>query len=235
MGLVMAVISLGMNEGCLSLTTVEQGPGGSGGSGGTGGSGTAGNGMVTCATVQDCPNVTICTTMKCVEGSCIAGFVPPELPCDDNRVCDGAGSCVRCVTNNDCDGIGAACENNECLSCSDGIKNGDETDVDCGGPKCNPCGASPCTLMSDCFAGYYCVDGFCCDALCTGVCKACNLPGSVGTCSTVPNGSEDPGTCDTTEACIGIGGGCALKDGQPCQKNIECLSALCVMGTCTPN
>jgi len=31
-------------------------------------------------------------------------------------------------------------DNTTCQTCSDGVKNGDETDIDCGGTKCQPCG-----------------------------------------------------------------------------------------------
>jgi len=46
-------------------------------------------------------------------------------------------------------------------SCSDGIKNGDETDVDCGGSSCPACSAGKaCSANSDC-AGGSCVAGVC--------------------------------------------------------------------------
>src|SRR5262249_30824011 len=42
-----------------------------------------------------------------------------------------------------------------------------------------------CTLPQDCSSGLSCVDNVCCDTACTGTCQACDLPGSVGTCTTV--------------------------------------------------
>ena len=45
-------------------------------------------------------------------------------------------------------------------SCSDGIKNGDETDVDCGG-SCPPCeDVKSCLVNSDCISGF-CYEGIC--------------------------------------------------------------------------
>lgn len=38
----------------------------------------------------------------------------------------------------------AASDDGSCLTCTDGIQNGDETDVDCGGNLCNPC---PCSTI----------------------------------------------------------------------------------------
>ena len=42
-------------------------------------------------------------------------------------------------------------------SCSDGVKNGDETDVDCGGSRCALCVAGKaCGTVSDCASGLVC-------------------------------------------------------------------------------
>ena len=35
-------------------------------------------------------------------------------------------------------------------TCSDGIQNQGETDIDCGGPNCNPCGGGACDDFTDC-------------------------------------------------------------------------------------
>ena len=46
-------------------------------------------------------------------------------------------------------------------TCSDGIQNGDETDVDCGGPDCAGCAdGGTCILASDCESNF-CEDGVC--------------------------------------------------------------------------
>ena len=38
-----------------------------------------------------------------------------------------------------------------CISCGDGLKNGGETDVDCGGARCGPCADTKgCSAESDC-------------------------------------------------------------------------------------
>lgn len=39
-------------------------------------------------------------------------------------------------------------------TCSDGVKNQDETDVDCGGSKCGKCdNGKACNVASECFSG----------------------------------------------------------------------------------
>jgi hypothetical protein len=166
----------------------------------------------------------LCTTMACMNGTCIPGLVPAGVQCDGN-VCDGAGSCVDCVEDNDCPGENADCNDNRCISCSDGEQNGDETDIDCGGSDCAPCTGMPWAAAAEC-ATNYCVDGVCCDAPCINACKACNLTDKVGTCSSLPAGQEDPGACDATMAC-GTFGSCKLKNGQMCQVDSECLSDNC--------
>ena len=48
-------------------------------------------------------------------------------------------------------------------TCDDGVENGDETDVDCGGPDCEACGAGDgCQLSSDCETGLSCTPGLVC-------------------------------------------------------------------------
>jgi len=62
-----------------------------------------------------------------------------------------------------------------------------------------------CSGGSECASGH-CVDGVCCNTACTGTCKACNLAGSEGTCSNVPNHQQDSDTCTAIcKECDGSG------------------------------
>ena len=48
--------------------------------------------------------------------------------------------------------------------CNDGIQNGEETDIDCGGPDCPPCEVGmSCIIDSDCISGYCNPSGWCDD------------------------------------------------------------------------
>ncbi len=97
--------------------------------------------------------------------------------------------CRQCCTGADCPS--GACRKGRCLpaSCADGRRNGDETDVDCGG-SCPPCAdGKVCAGNGDC-AGGHC---------CGGTCRAC--------CG--------DGDCPRAETCGGGGTpdlcGCALR------------------------
>ncbi|XXX77856.1 hypothetical protein WMF30_03650 [Sorangium sp. So ce134] len=75
-------------------------------------------------------------------------------------------------------------------ACADGTKNGDETDVDCGG-TCAPCDlAKACSKTEDCSSGF-CADGVCCDAACDEECDACTAE---------LKGSGEDGKCGPTKA-----------------------------------
>lgn len=80
----------------------------------------------------------------CTEDLCASGVAsnPPTAAgrgCGTaGMLCDGAGACVECVRGSDCATgvcVGGRCQS---ASCSDGIRNGTETGVDCGGtcPLC---------------------------------------------------------------------------------------------------
>jgi hypothetical protein len=84
---------------------------------------------------------------------------------------------------------------------------------------------------SSCASGF-CVDGVCCDvAACTGACKSCSVPGSLGTCTMVKAGTEVPGSCSAGQACDGSGS-CLAKNGQPCTSDSTCASGMCADGVC---
>lgn len=72
--------------------------------------------------------------------------------CDDEcgGVCEPCDIGESCNVNSDC--LSKWCRNGVCSqpSCSDGIKNGDEVLVDCGGSQCSPCGCSDPYWLGDC-------------------------------------------------------------------------------------
>lgn len=196
-------------------------------------------------------------TSACVGGSilCNRNVNPSTEVCnglDDN--CDG-------VVDNGatCPG-GFTCTGGSCVAnptCVDAIKNGTETDVDCGGATCPKCGngksclagtdctsgncsggvcvalsnGTACTTASQCASGN-CVDGVCCNTACGGTCQACNLVGSVGTCGNIPNGQDPASECAGSTTCNGSGACALFANGSACSLNAECGSGFCVDGVC---
>src|SRR5688572_17246394 len=53
-----------------------------------------------------------------------------------------------------------------------------------------------CTSSSQCESGY-CIDGVCCDTNCSGTCKACDIAGSLGRCTEVPDNEDPDNECAT--------------------------------------
>ena len=89
--------------------------------------------------------------------------------------------------------------------------------------------AKTCTETADCKTGT-CVDGYCCDNICTGTCKACNVPGFEGICTNVPAGQNDlvaTTTCVAPKACNGAGI-CRGGKGQNCAVATACALGFCV-------
>jgi hypothetical protein len=130
-----------------------------------------------------------------VEGQCVDAFRAETTPCDGGS-CNAAGTCVL-------------------DSCSTDEKDGDETDVDCGGP----CG--PCEDDQGCSSGDDCLSGVCTNKACKA--SACT--------DGIKNGSETDVDCGGTCAA-----NCALTKGcnivSDCAKpllpdNVRCLENVC--------
>ncbi|MCP3682501.1 MAG: hypothetical protein GY861_07400 [bacterium] len=141
-----------------------------------------------------------------------------ETDLDCGGVCPGCEEGRGCGHDDDC--LSHYCnESNLCAgaTCDDGIKNQDETAVDCGGDECDACdGGSECTVDEDC-------DTLNCD---NGICMS-----KVDRCS---NRKLDP-----DETGVDCGGICAeVKDkkcteGQSCDISADCESGQCISGVCT--
>jgi hypothetical protein len=170
----------------------------------------------------------------CTEELCL-GWTPVHQVLADGTfcpggVCRGDGVCVECTKNLHCGK--AYCYQNTCHSCENGLLDGDETGIDCGGSACGGCLGDPCLQGTDC-ASQNCADGVCCNLPC-GTCSTCNAAGSVGQCKAVPKYDNDPPTCSLNpggKMCNGAGL-CRTALGFPCALNAECASSKCVNGLC---
>lgn len=115
-----------------------------------------------------------CTYDQCNDGVASNPSKPESSSCQQGSasMCDGSGHCVECLDATYCDGdlcIGGLCVPSEC---GDGMQDGAETDVDCGGGACPPCGAcGKCGNDADCNSDH--------DLMCSaGVCGPCADAGS---------------------------------------------------------
>ncbi|WP_437981085.1 hypothetical protein [Sorangium sp. So ce117] len=84
-----------------------------------------------------------CTVDSCRDGAPINDPVEAGTWCSlaDGGLCNPVGVCVQCLVHSDCPT--AVCIDYVCqvASCEDGLRNGDEAGIDCGGSSCPACGA----------------------------------------------------------------------------------------------
>ncbi len=125
-------------------------------------------------------------------------------PCVSGAGCKTTQDCVK----------GDVCTGSVCsvpaASCMDGVKDGDETDMDCGG-SCVPCAdGKACGAPADC-ANANCIGGTCSAPSCT---------------DKIQNGTETGVDC---------GGSCTAKcaDGSGCKTGADCANGSCgAMNVC---
>lgn len=202
-----------------------------------------------------------------VDGSTADGG--PAAACNDGvknggeADLDCGGTCTAkcavgkaCATGADC-ATGACGASKTCVGaavCNDGVKNGTEADVDCGG-SCGPCAAGKsCGISADCASGT-CANGSCAaaascndgvknnteaDVDCGGACAACTVGRACRTgndCATANCGPNS--TCVAAAACndsikngaesdVDCGGACAAcAVGRACRTAGDCATAIC--------
>jgi hypothetical protein len=156
-----------------------------------------------------------CTDDLCVAGAATHPNSPSGTACSSNGIhCNGAGACVPCLTGADCQSLVCTAQVCVAATCSDGVKNGSETDVNCGGPSCAPCAdGKRCVLPGDCTS-----------SVCSGSPLTCQAP----LCTdSVKNGTETDVDC---------GGSCSAKCAptKVCKVSSDCVGGSCVGMTCVP-
>jgi hypothetical protein len=228
-----------------------------------------------------CPNGKSCvTSADCASGSCVNHVcMTPPVQCTDGvqngsetDVDCGGGTCATCPNGKMCqvaaDCTSSACVNHTCAAppseCRDGAKDGNETDVDCGGDTCAPCpNGKACLLLTDCQSAN------CNNHLCATPAAGCldnvkdgnesDIDCGGGTCAPCSNGkscvappdcqsgscinhvcTSTPAMClnnikDGNESDIDCGGGTcpACSNGKTCNIPTDCQSGVCASGKCT--
>jgi hypothetical protein len=147
------------------------------------------------ACTSSCSSTQLCNGGCCNLGTCVAG--------NANSACGGSGGvCLNCTA-------GQSCVNGSCASaasCTDGVKNGTETSIDCGGGACPACGnGQACNVNTDCQSNS-CVNGQCTTASC--VPPTSTTPCLIGTCiNGVPSLVPTPAgtSCGASSSCDGSG------------------------------
>jgi Cellulose binding domain len=170
-------------------------------------------------------------------------------------MCDGAGVCAPGTTKS-CEpyvcGTGGTCLA-KCATTADCAAN-----YTCTGTICDKkSNGAACGAGSEC-KSTHCEQGVCCDVACAGTCMACNLAGTVGTCSAIAVGkppvaaSQCPmaaaASCGNDGTCNGAGGcrqyvsgtmcaapscsGTTLTQARFCDGNGLCRNA--ITATCEP-
>jgi hypothetical protein len=182
-----------------------------------------------CATNANCASGLACVAYRCSGGVDDPGTTDGKQNAGETDVdCGGPDTAVpRCANGRRCV-LGADCESDLCLDgrCApktaiDGIKNGDETDVDCGGSNPRKCAAGKrCLVAVDCASRA-------CDAA-TSTCKAASPHDGIknGTKTDVDCGGPKPiARCAVGQSCL------VHSD---CASNSCAFDGKCAMGTiCT--
>ncbi len=164
-----------------------------------------------------CGGTGVCVGGQCVDAGCVDGAAsgqetdvdcggPACAPCPPAAGCSAASDCQSGV----CDlaapcGVATGC----CVApaCDDGVRNGAESDVDCGGDTCAPCGLEEaCAADADCASGK-CKSG----AVCASTCENHAMDALQGETDVDCGGSQ-------CSRCVG---------GQKCLSDADCETGRC--------
>jgi len=232
-----------------------------------------------CKIESDCSNTSFCqiapsqSNGACVQiiDTCKDGIknqMETDIDCGGSFGCPPCLFGMSCDSAYDCNTYGCSNTTKTCAqpSCNDGIKNGDESDVDCGG-NCPSCAsAHNCNINLDCQSGVcrpFCANGICSspkceyascndrtrngnesDIDCGGPCGPCELDKACNAWSDCASGYCDNSTCTTptcfdhakngNESDLDCGGVCiSCEVGQTCKYDDDCISKQCsVIHTC---
>ncbi len=193
-----------------------------------------------CGDGKTCMAATDCASNGCLNGLCSLcgnGVQDPgesDVDCGgtanpSNEICSRCANGQVCATTADCKS-GTCGATFRCGSCGDGLLNGDESDVDCGGTCPIKCPEKKiCNSKADCEQGV-------CEKMSATTSSGAGGAGgsgplaAQGICNTCNTGTQD-GKLETDVDC---GGGscakCALT--RMCKVNLDCMSGACIMGTC---
>ncbi|MBI4703902.1 MAG: hypothetical protein HY744_22565 [Deltaproteobacteria bacterium] len=170
----------------------------------------------------------------CLAGSCD----PVKIEQTAAATCSGAGQCVPGLTTS-CGAYLCNPGKTACLTSCAGDGDCSQGSY-CGGSKClaKKSQGEPCGGTNQCASGF-CVDGVCCAAGCSGLCRACSKTKTGladGTCSAVAKGT------DLDKECSDKGAPSCGANGTGCDGNVQAPSCqvyppgvVCLASSCDPN
>jgi hypothetical protein len=175
----------------------------------------------TCGTSATCDSANDCASGVCTSGTCRAATCTDDVQNGNETAEDcgnvgttvagclptyACGNTLACDSNNDCQS--GKCTSSACAapSCTDGVENPNETDVDCGG-VCVAEGKL-CAIGKGCGVGGDCVSGNCTGSVCVATCT-----------DGIKNG---------TETGIDCGGSCPACASNPCAGVSGCSSPIII-------
>ncbi len=169
---------------------------------------------------------------KALGAPCTADFECSSGSCADGVCCDGFcnSACERCNEDGTC---AAVLNTEDAGRCDDIHTAGDCVTPPCicdGLGDCKSGGGVSCTSAVNCSNGQACVDGVCCDTLCSGPCQACvasKSGGTTGICSPIPLGLDPDAECPGVTVCTGTSQCFSKPLGQSCDYHFECASEHC--------
>jgi hypothetical protein len=179
----------------------------------------------TCLVPGDCDSG-VCTGGTCQAPTCgdaVKNGSETDQDCGGPTsgplVCDRCKAGRACLVPNDCESN--TCTGGTCQpTCTDGVKDGAETDKDCGGPTSGPLVCDRCEPGQTCL-----VPGDCDSGVCTG--GHCKSPA----CGDgVKNGAETDKDCGGPTSGSLVCGRCV--PGQTCLVHADCNSSVCTGGKC---
>ena len=151
-----------------------------------------------CRVSRDCPGA----DEACINSICrpFSDVCDIHENCPEGWFCNGSGACQKYPHE---------------VSCNNGVTDGDETDIDCGGDLCSPCGLDKtCRRESDCQS------------------LSCNAEDRcmMATCDdNQRNGRESDVDCGGPNACD------RCTPGDDCTLDDDCDSGVCVSFVCAPS